>query len=430
MTTLVFHRPQAIHISSYQSFSIEIEGKLNYTALSAEPNTLTDDSMQVKNRVGLHMRSHVTNASHTTYLIPESISELLHPRVRGRLVSSAVSKDCLFDVMRIKHGSASLKWAQKRYVVFQCSGGCGGFGDRMKGIFSVLFHAIAIGYEFRIAWDSPVKLNPDILVPSAWLNWTQGRTEWWGKGHRLKFMDKGAKPYGLCAWRSHQILNIKTNGHPIPQDCDFVAPKISEILLNQSSTQSCIRTASNRWKGGTQCMGCTWWYLFQIGRKLEKNVVSEMNKLGIWRKRRDLENALSMGLHVRAGDSNMKAGRGREGNVDALVRRMELCASNFSKSFASQYYAVVVSDSTYVKRRMGTWPWLHVYVLHTTPFHIDKGKRNSKEEMMIAVLSVLVDLLVLSFQDALLLSGTSGFGFLAQGVGMFDGNNVVQCVPK
>eukprot|EP00802_Teleaulax_amphioxeia_P007826 Tamp_07834.p1 GENE.Tamp_07834~~Tamp_07834.p1 ORF type:complete len:481 (+),score=5.33 Tamp_07834:96-1538(+) len=368
------------------------------------------------------------------FLVPEDVGKLLHSRVLGRLETVAVTRECLFELISQKHRNTASQWGNTRFVVYECSkksGGCGGLGDRMKGLFSVFFHAVAIGYEFRIDWDSPVPLSPEILVPTRWINWTS-RSHWPDKAHALRFKDTGQKPFGLCNWRQYGLVKMHTNGHPIPrghQDCDDTKPGISEILLNQSITRACIQGASNRWIGGSQCMGCIWWYLFKIGQRLKMRLVEELQRLYLWKRERRLENAFSIALHVRAGDTNMKAGQGREARDSAaLVHQIERCAADFAQEINGQYHLVLVSDSEQVKSLVRSWQWTQVYIARTKPFHIDKSRAHSKVETMEAATSVLVDLFLLAFQDALLLSGTSGYGYMAQGVGMHLAKNVVSCI--
>ena len=175
-------------------------------------------------------------------------------------------------------------------------------------------------------------------------------------------------------------------------------------------------------------MGCIWWYLFRIGLQLQERLVLEFKHLHAWKGERKLERALSMGMHVRAGDSHMQAGNGRENqDISALVARLEVCAHNFSRvNSGHESFLIVVSDSERVKELIGRWDWLHVYSSRIKPFHIDRN-HVAKEKMVDAAMSVFVDFLFLAFQDALLLSGTSGYGFLAQSVGLFDHTNSFQC---
>jgi hypothetical protein len=373
--------------------------------------------------------------TNTDFLLPWAILQYLHPRVRQRLDADRVRHKCLFDALIMKHKSNAIHWESKRYLVWQCSTGqwCGGLGDRVKGIFSVFFHAVAIGYEFRIDWTNPIALYPDFLVPSTMLNWTGGTdSEWSRSSPALRIMDQNDKPFGLCEWRNMKLVKIQTNGNPIPQECDQGDVKVRQILMNQSFTTSCIRTATEPWTGGVRCMGCIWWYLFRVGLKLKERLVIEFEHLQSWRVKRKLGRALSIGMHVRAGDSHMQAGNGRENhNISALVASLEACAYNFSRTLDSErqsFFLIVVSDSERVKELVGQWDWLHVYPSRIRPFHIDRYQNLAQEKMVDAAMSAFVDVLFLGLQDVLLLSGSSGYGFLAQSVGLFDHQNSIQCV--
>ena len=179
-------------------------------------------------------------------------------------------------------------------------------------------------------------------------------------------------------------------------------------------------------------MGCIWWYLFRVGLKLKERLVIEFEHLQSWRVKRKLDRALSIGMHVRAGDSHMQAGNGRENrDISALVASLEVCAYNFSRALDSKrhsFFLIVVSDSERVKELIGRWDWLDVYPSRIRPFHIDRYQNLAQEKMVNAAMSAFVDVLFLGLQDVLLLSGSSGYGFLAQSVGLFDYTNSVQCL--
>jgi len=367
---------------------------------------------------------------HDDFLLPWAVVQYLHPRVQERLDANAVRTNCLFDALSRKQKRNAVQWESKRYFIWQCFGGCGGLGDRMKGIISVFLHAVAIGYEFIIDWAEPTALYPDILVPSTLLNWT-------GNPHSvrstsLRIMDQVDNPFDLCEWRNFKSVKIQTNDHPIPKSCDHGDVKIREILLSQSHTTSCLRTATKQWRGGTQCMGCIFWYLFRIGGKLKDRLALQLKHLQDWKEKRNLQGAFSIGMHVRAGDSHMRAGQGREASdIASLVARLEACASNFSTAIGSKhkrFFLIIVSDSERVKGLIGKWDWLQVYSSPTSPIHIDRHQNLAKEKMVDAALSVFVDMFLLALQDALLLSGTSGYGYLAQSVGLFDDSNSFNCI--
>jgi hypothetical protein len=170
-----------------------------------------------------------------------------------------------------------------------------------------------------------------------------------------------------------------------------------------------------------------------MGTLLETQVAIELDRLALWKKNERLEHAFAIALHIRTGDSKMNAGSGREADVIKVVQQMQVCTSELVKRASNvngTYYGVVVSDSENAKQLVKSWSWLKVYAVDTKPFHIDRNTRNSMHETKNAVLSVLVDLFILSFQDILLLSGSSGYGRLAQSVGMFTSDNVVECIVE
>jgi len=363
------------------------------------------------------------------FVVPWIFTKHIAPRIMERLRTLVVTRDCLFSTMNTKHQNTVLQWNESRQIIYECRGICGGLGDRMKGIFCVLLHAIAIGYDFRIDWDSRYSLHPTILLPSSLVDWqTPPSRENKGPWHRMTFLDTRAKSYGLCQWHKYPFIKIKSNGNPKPDECDVIAPSIKEILNNQSSTMSCIKTIHDSTPSGTQCMGCVWWYLFCMGTSLQKKVLIEFDHLSSWKKAHHLKDAFSIGIHIRSGDSQMRGTRGRESNLTTLLLQMQTCVSWVVTDLNTSYYGVVVSDSQEAKKIIQMWNWIDIYPVRTKPFHIDKNIHKNIFQTMEAVLSTLADIFMLAFQDSLLLSGSSGYGRLAQSVGMYAGSSVVHCV--
>jgi len=176
-------------------------------------------------------------------------------------------------------------------------------------------------------------------------------------------------------------------------------------------------------------MGCIWWYLFQIGKSLETKIVKELDKHLSWKKHMDLEEAFSIALHIRTGDSNMNAGSGREANTANLVEKMELCTLSFVKLMRlKKFHAIVVSVSEQAKQLVKKWTWLPVYAVHTRALYIDINVHESMEATRDSIMSVFVDLFILALQDFLLLSGSSGYGRLAYSIGTYATNNVIECI--
>ena len=154
----------------------------------------------------------------------------------------------------------------------------------------------------------------------------------------------------------------------------------------------------------------------------------ELSRLDAWKKDMGLENASSVGLHLRLGDSNMNAGRGRESKDDDVLLIMERCAYEVHTKFSGKTFLVVTSDSERVRQKVGRWNWTAVYKTTAKPFHVDKTTFSTKTKGMEGMISAFVDVMILSLQDFLLLSGTSGFGYLAESIGRYDDYHAVRCM--
>jgi hypothetical protein len=347
------------------------------------------------------------------------VSRLVPDHVLERLNLPKLSAECNFDVLAHKLNTESRQWSNKRYVMWSCSGGCGGISNRMNGIFEAFLHAMAIGYDLKINWHTPSHLHPDILHPSNRIDWTGGENLQNSNQLRLKFIDKGRKPYDLCKWRKHSIVRIQSNGKRIPvsdPNCEYGSPTVREIILNQSTIADVRR-------------GCMWWFLFRLGAKLEDYISREMSRLSSWRKAKGLENAISIAMHVRVGDSHMRAGKGREtDDLDARMKQMKYCVQNLMQNLNVSSFVVLASDSSALRETIAKWPSVDVFISSSTPFHVDRTRLSSQASRSEGSISAFGDILLLSFQDFLVLSGPSGYGRLAQSIGMYNQERVVQCV--
>ena len=403
-----------------------------YTSSGNYSNKLITES-KLAHGVTHRKKSDIHSPAQKKYLIPEQISRQLSSHILERMQIDSVANKCQFSALHIKQEKTSKQWDIKRYVVYQCREFCGGLGDRMKGIFSLLIHTISIGYEFVIDWDPSFSLYPEILDSSPWKNWTskEPRLEKYNPSHFILSMDRGYHPHNLCQWLLHPVIRIQTNGNSIPQgreNCDLALPEIREILKNQTSLMSCLTNVSEQSHIHEYCMGCSWWFLFRIGKMLESRLMVEFNRLASWKKNHKLEESLGIGVHIRSGDSHMSSSNGRESNMTQLVTKIQYCIDDYIEVNPGLYHVVVVSDSTSAKELFRRWPSLKIYCIHTNPIHIDKMQYTSPLEKREALLSVFVDLLMISFQDFLLLSSTSGFGHLAHAVGLYSQKNTVLCM--
>jgi len=401
--------------------------KLNfdsYSSLVIDSQILTESKNG--SRVNIKMKSGI-------YLLPEKISQKISSRILERMKIDSVVDKCQFAALRMKQEQTSKQWDTKRFVVYQCRKHCGGLGDRMKGIFSVLLHTIAIGYEFIIDWDPHFSLNPDILDSSRWKNWNsnQPHLEKHHSPHFILSMDNEYKPHNLCQWLVHPVIQIQTNSKSIPQglkNCDFEAPYIRGILNNQSSVMFCSTDITEKSHVHEHCMGCSWWFLFQIGKMLESRLIVELNRLASWKKKHRLDESFGIGVHIRSGDSHMSSSSGRESNITQLVMKIQYCIDDYIEKYPDKYHVVIVSDSNIAKGLFKKWQSLPIYCIQTNPIHIDKSLLTSASEKSKALLSALIDLFVISLQDFLLLSSSSGFGHLAHGVGLYSRKNTLFCM--
>ena len=358
-----------------------------------------------------------TTTNTTASVFSEHISALLPRTVQARLQYNVVAGQCLFDSFSQRY---SLRKAQ-RFAAWRCSGGCGGVGDRTRGLISVFLHALAIGYGFVIEWNSPSPLYPEILVPGEAVKWAARQHSNVPSMH-LSFMDNN-RPYGLCSWLRHKSVVVKTNSL-IPtdsQDCENHLPYVRDILANQSVVREC--RANSIWR--LECMGCVWWYLFRPGVRLETALEAELRNLEAWKRANNMTRATAVGVHLRMGDSTMSAQKGREAKEDVLLPMMEKCVSRITSQIP-QSFLVVVSDSKHacegLRARMG----VSVYTTRTQPSHVDRT-RFAGDQGRDGTVNAFVDLMMLAVQDVLVLSGSSGYGLLAQGLGMYAPGQVVQC---
>lgn len=365
-----------------------------------------------------------------SYILPTNISRLLPNRIRHRFILDLIERDCLFDAITQKYQRNTKLNKNKRTVLWTCKGGCGGVGDRSKGLITAFLHSVGIGYNFHILWNTPSQLYPGILTPGNTINWAL-RAPSVRDTLELSLMDRPKNSsFKACSWLNYSRIALRTNSISIPDatnDCEKNNPAVLEILKQQVLTKTCFKDTKDTSHWNLQCMGCMWWYLFRIGKRLEYGLRQEYLQFIAWKQARNLTSAVSISLHMRSGDSNMRAGHGRETDLNALLTRMEKCTFKIKSEIQGQSFLVLASDSYLVRRRVLAWNWTSVYTPGSIPFHVDKTRVLNQDQGMHGTVAVFVDLFMISLQDFLLLSGTSGYGYLARSIGRYDDKNVVQC---
>mmetsp|Transcript_44449 Transcript_44449/g.69500 ORF Transcript_44449/g.69500 Transcript_44449/m.69500 type:complete len:479 (-) Transcript_44449:59-1495(-) len=353
-------------------------------------------------------------------ILPITFLPYLSPIVQSRFFKLAVGENCMHKQIMRKFSQGSRIWNDSKTVIWSCTGAsaCGGLADRMKGITSAFYAASALGYGFRVDWSKPLPIMPAMLKEGK-LSWNKSVIRS-GKVLRAAQIDSPKRPFNLCEWSQYDVVEIRTNLLMLPNEdgkCNRTSMSIQEIIGHQRSRSR---------KG----IGCAWWYLFAIGELLEIEVLNQIRRLRDWKLARNQSSGPTIGIHVRAGDSEMNAGRGREAkNMHKMLHEGMRCAEVLSESIGSGKMTVVlVSDSSKIKQFASQN--LNVFASDAAPFHVDRSRKGSRKQVMAGFTGAWVDLILLSLCDGLVLTSTSGYGFLAEGIGLFGLDQVRLCPGK
>ena len=378
------------------------------------------------------IRSATSEIQEKDLLIPMSIMAMLSPSVNARLSIDIIANKCRFDAVKHEYEKRRAGGANGT-VTLNCLTGCGGTGDRLRGISATLVRALSLGYNFRLEMNKPVPLR-DVFTERGNVLWLSPRRPELADTFRVDALDKG--DFKFCEWSRHTDVFVRTNlpgligadGHFQNESCHSQHQFYKEPLMRSRGWDM----HKEDWYAMT---GCSFWYLFSFGKHLQHTLSQELQRFHMWRIEHGRERNPIVGVHIRSGDTAM-LGVGFEHDVrvgsagqDGAIRIME-CALKWSTVIGLQNATFFVVSDTIESRAFATsrFPG-RVFPSSAVPFHTD---RSHKGDLLKGTLSSWMDLLLLAFSDAIVLS-RSGFGEAASHIGMFSQDRVLtpaECIHK
>jgi hypothetical protein len=353
-------------------------------------------------------------------VLPASVLAMLSQNVTARLSGDLIAKTCRFDAVQLEYQKRRAAGATGT-VTWTCSGGCGGNGDRLRGISATLVRALSIGYDFRITWTHPVPVS-EVFTERGYVPWLSPTQERAGTTFSVVAIDQGELKF--CEWSRHENVSVRTNlaGNI---GSDWRIQKESCHLQHRFYKEPLMR--SRGWEtykeGYHATVGCSFWYLFAIGKRLENTMVEELNRFQAWKVAHGRTGNPTVGVHIRSGDKAMNLGEDvRVGIVgkDGALRVME-CALKWSNAIGLENATfLLVSDNQESREVAISILPGQVWSTSAVSFHTDKPVG----DVLLGTISSWVDLLLLSLTDAIVLS-PSGFGEASSNIGMFPKERVL-----
>jgi hypothetical protein len=314
-----------------------------------------------------------------------------------------------------------------------CLTGCGGTGDRLRGISATLVRALSLGYNFRLEMNKPVPLR-DVFTERGNVLWLSPRRPELADTFRVDALDTG--DFKFCEWSRYTDVFVRTNlpgligadGHFQNESCHSQHQFYKEPLMRSRGWNM----HKEDWHAMT---GCSFWYLFSFGKHLQHTLSQELQTFHTWKVEHGRERNPIVGVHIRSGDTAMLGGgfghdvRVGSAGQDGAIRIME-CALKWSIVIGLQNATFFVVSDTIESRAFATsrFPG-RIFSSSAVPFHTD---RSHKGDLLKGTISSWTDLLLLAFSDAIVLS-QSGFSEAGSQIGMFSQDRVLthaECIQN
>jgi hypothetical protein len=354
-------------------------------------------------------------------VIPASVLSMLTPNVKQRIHGDLIAKTCRFDAMQHEYQKRRAMGATGT-VTWACTDFCGGNGDRLRGISATLVRAVSIGYDFRLQWTNPVPVS-EVFTEREYVSWLSPTHPSSGKTLSVHAIDSPGD-LKFCEWSRHENVNIRTN-LPGKTGSDRRIQNESCHLQHRFYREPIMRSRGwDTYQLGYHAMvGCSFWYLFAIGKRLENKLLEELNRFQAWKVAHGRTENPTVGVHIRSGDKAMGVGDDvRIGTVgDEGAFRVMGCALKWSREIGLENATfLVVSDTPKSRELAVSFLPGQVWSSSAVPFHTDK----SRGDRLMGTISSWVDLLLLALTEAIVLS-PSGFGEAASNIGMFPRQRVL-----
>lgn len=305
----------------------------------------------------------------------------------------------------------------QRFIVFTCTEegyGCGGYGNRLGGITSLLFLSILTQRAFLIEWDHEAPLERYLVPKGVQWNYPMENLEHFDtrihyigkKEHFKQIRNDVLKPWktklDFQTWIRHTDLSSYFK-HPVEKivgNWNFANALLEKPLLENHLDE--LRRGTN-----DSLVGCAFDFLFLKSKELETRLRAARLSLGLTNK------VFKVGLHIRMGDVSLQRGS-KSNNLN--YRAFFHCAQNLrkQKGFQMGIKLFLATDDKEVKQYALKNYASHVVTLDITPHHITSlaGRKRRDSEPVEGIFNVMLDHFLLSECDFLILS-RSTFGLTA-----------------
>lgn len=311
------------------------------------------------------------------------------------------------------------------YLVYDCDGlyyGCGGYGNRIGAISSLLLLSVLTNRAFLINWKSNITIH-DYLQPRN-INWNfsdvnikglSQRHHMWGKGvHKnlpidtLRFegtvnsdFQRWLRKTNIASFLDQQVEKVTSQWY-------FVSAILRNAFLGKDAKKIFLKPKGYRYA----FIGCAYNFLFKRTQRYE-NILQEARKSLNWKKL-----PLRIGIHFRAGDFSFKNRRIKPGVIQQLDKfldcaiKLETFLKKLSPSLNTTALKWFLATDNMVAKQYAHEKYPDkVLSLGITIEHI-----NAKEPSREGMEGVLLDNVLLSECDVLIMS-SSTFSNAALGMG-------------
>ena len=292
------------------------------------------------------------------------------------------------------------------FLIYVCTGGCGGYGNRIHGITMSLLFAILSNRTFLIQMSHPFDINR-LLHPNA--------IKWNYTGYRnIKQMTK--KDFNLI-----DAGRLKRNWASF--STNLFDPDVNIITFHTNLGFSWYYTMfDDKWskllrdhfnitkENNILTYGCVIQYLFTYDKMVTDAIKKEMQELG-----------LTPGLYVSVHFRSFWDAPGRHPPIPGpFLSRGVKIANNMSMDLSKTFKVYFITDSQEAKEMANTKYNGQVLTSHVKEIHIDKDRGSVVE----GFIGVIVNIEVAAMGAVFVRSGST-FSDLIESIGQFNKNSVI-----
>jgi hypothetical protein len=226
-----------------------------------------------------------------------------------------------------------------KYLVFQCGGigyGCGGYGNRIGGITSLLYLAVLTKRALLIDWRANISIT-DYFTPKN-IKWNysmtnirglQSRHHFWGRGFHRNIHSEAIRhgyTFGefLRWFRSTDLVRYFDHQVEFVTIQWYFAPVVRK---NKFLAKTALEIAPKRRGHRYSLIGCAFDFLFQKTKRF-KSLLNQARKSLQWNR-----GIPRIGIHFRAGDYAAFDKKKSKTSLFSALERFFHCAAKLERLF-------------------------------------------------------------------------------------------------